>query len=150
MGKYAGNLFGAIKVVYANLIANFCQGLEKALEKEGIKERVDYNNVRKVIAYDARIGDSWLNIDHGGYKGFGGFCFPKDTAAFITFSKKIEQKLKKNDSDKKVLKSGIRFLEAAWNYNKELLKSQGLTIEEVSSHDSELAKKLKQFKNNRK
>lgn len=146
MGKYAGNLFGAMKVVYANIIANLCQGLEKVLEQERIKDRVDYNNVRKVIAHDSRIGDAWLDIAHGGYKGFGGFCFSKDIPAFIAFGRKIEKKLKKNDLNRKLIRKGIRFLEAIWDYNNQLLKSQGLTIEQVSSHDRELAEKLRQLK----
>lgn len=146
MGKYAGNLFGSFKVIYANIVDDFCRALQKILEQEGIKERVDYSHVRKVIAYDSRIGDSWLDVFHDGYKGFGGFCFPKDTAGFIAFGKKLEKKLKKNDPQKKVVKSGLRVLEAIWNYNKELLKSQGLTIKDVSSHTDELKKKIKRLR----
>jgi len=146
MGKYAGNVFGAIKVSYANVLANLCQGLEKILEKEGIHEKVDYNNVKEVLSHDGRIGGAWLDIDHGKYYGFGGFCFPKDTSAFISFAKKIEKKLDKSDPNKKLVKSGLAVLEAVWDYNKELLKSQGLTIKMVSSHDGELTKKLKKLK----
>ncbi|OGZ38116.1 MAG: hypothetical protein A3A94_01150 [Candidatus Portnoybacteria bacterium RIFCSPLOWO2_01_FULL_43_11] len=146
MGKYAGNIFGAMKVTYANILADFCRVLEKVLGKEGINQKVDYNNVRKVIAHDSRIGDGWLDVSYGDYRGFGGYCFPKDMAAFIAFGRKTEKKLKKNDPDKKLLKSALRFLESIWNYNKELLKSQGLTIEWVSSHDRELAEKLKNNK----
>jgi len=65
--------------------------LRKSFKKEKIEQRVDYDHVRKVIAHDSRIGDSWLDVKHGKYRGFGGFCFPKDTAAFIAFGKKIER-----------------------------------------------------------
>ncbi len=146
MGKYAGNVFGAMKVVYGNILADFCDALEKALKKEKIEQRVDYDHVRKVIAHDSRIGDSWLDVKHGKYRGFGGFCFPKDTAAFIAFGKKIEKKLDKKDPNKKLIKKGIKFLEALWDYNEELLKSQGLSIKKVSSHDDELSVKIKKLK----
>ena len=146
MGKYAGNVFGAMKVVYGNILADFCDALEKALKKEKIEQRVDYDHVRKVIAHDSRIGDSWLDVKHGKYRGFGGFCFPKDTAAFIAFGKKIEKKLDKKDPNKKLIKKGIKFLEALWDYNEELLKSQGLSVNKVSSHDHELSAKIKKLK----
>ena len=146
MGKYAGNVFGAMKVVYGNILADFCDALEKALKKEKIEQRVDYDHVRKVIAHDSRIGDSWLDVKHGKYRGFGGFCFPKDTAAFIAFGKKIEKKLDKKDPNKKLIKKGIKFLEALWDYNEELLKSQGLSIKKVSSHDDELSVKIEELK----
>ena len=146
MGKYAGNIFGAMKVVYGNILADFCYALEKALKKEKIEQRVDYDHVRKVLAHDSRIGDSWLDVKHGKYRGFGGFCFPKDTAAFIAFGKKIEKKLDKKDPNKKLIKKGIVFLQALWDYNEELLKSQGLSIDKVSSHDNELSKTIKKLK----
>lgn len=147
MGKYANNVFGAIKVSYANILADLCQALETVLKKKGIKEKVNYDNVRQMMAHDSRIGGAWLDIKYGNYRGFGGFCFPKDTSAFISFIKKLEKKLDKKNANKKLIKKGLTVLEAVWDYNKELLKSQGLTIEQVSSHDDELAKKIKKIKN---
>jgi UDPglucose 6-dehydrogenase len=150
MGKYAGNVFGAMKVVFGNILADFCAALEKVLRKEGIRERVHYENVRKMLAHDRRIGDAWLNVKHGEYRGFGGYCFPKDTDAFIVFAKKLEKKLsvknKEERSLKKLVRQGINFLESMRDYNVELLKSQGLTVEDVSSHNSELNEKLKKLK----
>jgi len=148
MGKYAGNVFGVIKVVYGNILADFCQGLEKALAREGIKEKVDYENVRKILAHDSRIGDAWLDVNHGSYRGVGGFCFPKDLSAFIAFAQKVERKLSKNDPNKNLIQGGVKVLKAVWDYNEELLKNQGLTIEKVSSHDGDLTKKMNNIKNN--
>jgi nucleotide sugar dehydrogenase len=144
LGKYAGNVFGSLKVVYGNILADFCRALSQILAKEGINEEVDYENVRKAISYDGRIGGAWLDVYHGNYRGFGGACFPKDTAAFISFGQKLEKKLPKDNPDKKLIKSGLKFLKAAWDYNKELLKSQNLTIEQVSVHNR---KSVKQNKN---
>jgi UDPglucose 6-dehydrogenase len=146
MGKYAGNVFGAIKVSYANILADLCHALETVLKKQGVKEKINYDNVRHMIAYDSRIGGAWLDVKHGDYRGFGGFCFPKDMSAFISFVKKIEKKIDRKSVNKKLVSKGLAVLEAIWDYNEELLKSQGLTIKQVSSHDNELAKKIKKMK----
>lgn len=147
IGKYGANVFGAMKVVYGNIIANFCAALENNLKKEKIETNVHYNHVKNIIGFDKRIGFSWLNVNHGNYKGFGGYCFPKDTDAFIAFAKKLEKKLSVKDKEekklKRLVKRGIDFLEAMRNYNIELLKSQGLTLQNVSRHNKELEEKLK-------
>lgn len=141
MAKYASNIFGALKVSYANIIADYCSALEKQLAKEKIKEEIDYQNVRQAIACDSRIGDAWLDVDHGQYRGFGGYCLPKDMAAFIAFGKKLAKGLKKNDPDKKLISAGLKVVEAIWGYNQELLKSQDLTIDQVSSRSYQEADK---------
>ncbi|MEK9186560.1 MAG: hypothetical protein AAB885_03170, partial [Patescibacteria group bacterium] len=74
--KYAGNVYFSQKVNWANAIAKVCE-----------KVNADYENVRKAMSADHRIGDSHLDVLHGGYRGFGGYCFPKDTAAFMAFAK---------------------------------------------------------------
>lgn len=149
-GKYASNIFGAMKVVFGNILADFCAALSKIMEKDGIGAKVDYENVKSLIAHDARIGAAWLDVNHGNYKGFGGYCFPKDTDAFLVFAKKMREKLSEKDKEEKKLKKllvhGINFLESMRNYNIELLKSQGLTMEQVSRHDKELEEKLKNMK----
>jgi len=115
--KYAGNVYFAQKVNWANALA-------KMSEKLG----VDYENIRKAMSADHRIGDSHLDVMHGKYRGFGGYCFPKDTSAFMMFAK--EQGL---DDVHQLLK-------AAWDFNEHLLNEQGLTIDDVSKHISDLEK----------
>lgn len=110
--KYAGNIHFVRKVNWANALA-------QAAEKLG----ADYENVRKGMAADHRIGDSHLDVDHGGYRGFGGFCFPKDTAAFLAFAKEHE------------LSDVHALIAADWKFNEDLLASQGLTVEDVSAHN---------------
>jgi UDP-glucose 6-dehydrogenase len=81
------------------------------------------------MAADYRIGDSHLDVAHGGYRGFGGYCFPKDLDAFIAHLDSLGLAdcagLLKNDRE----------------FNKKLLASQGLTLEDVSIHDHEWIKK---------
>jgi len=144
MGKYGGNIFGAMKVAYANILADFSEALQRAHKKDGINIPVNYENVRKMVAHDARIGDSWMDAHYGKYRGFGGYCFPKDLDAFISFGGKLVKKLnaKGDQTNKQLVASGLKFLKAIKNYNEELLKSQGLNSKIVSSHTDELKRFL--------
>src|SRR3989344_1229608 len=122
LGKYASNVFGALKVVYSNIIADFAEALSAR-----------YGKVQDVFTSDKRIGKSWTNVLHGDYRGYGGYCFPKDADALIALGKKLGVK-------------GTKVLKAMRDYNEELLKSQGLDSKIVSSHDKELKRILKKLK----
>ena len=64
--KYAANAFLAAKITFINEIAGLC-------ERVG----ADVKEVSRGIGFDGRIGNKFL---HAG-PGYGGSCFPKDTAA---------------------------------------------------------------------
>ncbi len=66
--KHASNSFLALKISYINAIANIC-------EKVG----ADVVKVAEGMGYDKRIGREFLEAG----VGYGGYCFPKDLAAFI-------------------------------------------------------------------
>jgi UDPglucose 6-dehydrogenase len=117
--KYAGNVYFAMKVNWANALA-------KAAEKLG----ADYENIRYGMSADHRIGDSHLDVTHGGYRGWGGYCLPKDLDSFLQFAKSLK------------LNSVAALLETAREFNVKLLAEQGLTIADVSEHDEHLKKKL--------
>ena len=68
MTKYAANSFLAVKISYANEIANIC-------EKVG----ADVEMVRIGMCTDSRIGSKFLFPG----LGYGGSCFPKDVKAMI-------------------------------------------------------------------
>ena len=118
--KYAGNVYFCQKVNWANALAKICEKL-----------KADYENVRKGMSADFRIGDSHLDVNHGGYKGFGGFCFPKDLSAFMAFAKE------------QGLNEVYELLMSTWNFNENLLAEQGLTIEDVNKHINEIKLKRK-------
>ncbi|MBI2022980.1 UDP-glucose/GDP-mannose dehydrogenase family protein [Candidatus Giovannonibacteria bacterium] len=142
MGKYGGNVFGAMKVSYANILADFSKALGTVQKKEGIRDGVRYNNVRRMVAHDARIGDAWMDVERGSYRGFAGYCLPKDLDAFIGFGGKLLKRLngKKDGNLILLLESGINFLKAIRKYNNRLLEAQGLDVRAISIHDKEVAK----------
>ena len=84
MIKYFGNTFLANRVIFANQFYDICKKLD-----------IDYETVKECAGADSRIGYSHFNIFHDGYRGYGGVCLPKDTKAFIQFTKSlgIEPKL---------------------------------------------------------
>ncbi|MFS8524834.1 MAG: UDP-glucose/GDP-mannose dehydrogenase family protein, partial [Limnochordales bacterium] len=69
MIKYASNAFLATKISFANEIAGLC-------ERVG----ADITEVTRGMGLDSRIGPRFL----GAGLGWGGSCFPKDTAALIS------------------------------------------------------------------
>ena len=84
--KYAGNVFLAMKVVYANVLADFAEALE-----------IPYEEVRDALAADPRVGPSHLAVlDASGHtdkkgRGAGGHCFIKDMEAFRMQYKELVQ-----------------------------------------------------------
>ncbi len=73
--KYFRNSFLASKVSYFNQVFDFCDKLGAS-----------FDAVRYGIALDERIGAShtFVNTED---RGFGGYCFPKDTAAILSTAK---------------------------------------------------------------
>ncbi|MBI2677135.1 MAG: UDP-glucose/GDP-mannose dehydrogenase family protein, partial [Candidatus Yanofskybacteria bacterium] len=77
--KYASNVFGFCKVIFGNMLYDYCEAIAKNCCVD-----VSYDKVREAVSADQRINRAWLGeIEHGGYRGAGGFCFPKDMDAHI-------------------------------------------------------------------
>ena len=148
LGKYASNIFGYMKVIFGNIMADVCEALSLKLKQEGISAKVDYENIRDIISADLRIGPAWLNVEHGSYCGAGGYCFPKDMDAFIAFSDDLIKSLEKVPKKWKIyhglikcLKKVLAVMMAVTSYNEEVLKWQGLSTEDVKKHDEEIVTK---------
>ncbi len=131
LSKLACNCFLSIKVVTSVMIAEIA-------EKIGAQ----YEVIREVIGADERIGASHLDITHGGYRGFGGYCLPKDFSALLAYVRELHG-LDGGASGK--LDSVIGLLGKAWHFNEETLREQGLTTADVSKHitDIEIREKRK-------
>ena len=74
MIKYASNAFLATKVTFINEVARMC-------EKTG----ADVELVSEGMGLDQRIGNRFLKAG----PGYGGSCFPKDTAALASMARDI-------------------------------------------------------------
>src|SRR5207244_10940228 len=72
--KHASNSFLALKISYANVIADLCEKLDGNVEQ-----------VTHAMGLDPRIGTQFLKAG----LGFGGFCFPKDIQAFIQLASSV-------------------------------------------------------------
>jgi UDPglucose 6-dehydrogenase len=72
--KHASNSFLALKISYINAVANICD-----------KAGADVTKVAEAMGLDKRIGRSFLNAGIG----YGGYCFPKDIAAFIKMAEEL-------------------------------------------------------------
>jgi UDPglucose 6-dehydrogenase len=74
LAKLACNAFLALKISYANALARICE-----LAGGDVEAVVD------VMGSDSRIGREFLNVG----LGYGGYCFPKDLAAFDRLASKL-------------------------------------------------------------
>jgi len=73
--KYTVNSFLSMKITFMNQ-------LKKVMDDYG----GSYNQLSRALMADHRIGHSHMKIPGpDGKEGFGGACFPKDLAAFISF-----------------------------------------------------------------
>jgi UDPglucose 6-dehydrogenase len=71
--KHACNSFLALKISYANVLADLCERLG-----------ADVEEVTRAMGMDPRIGPQFLRAGIG----FGGFCFPKDIQAFYRLAER--------------------------------------------------------------
>jgi len=71
--KHASNSYLALKISYANVLADLCERLGANVEE-----------VTQAVGLDPRIGPQFLRAG----LGFGGFCLPKDIQAFIRLAER--------------------------------------------------------------
>jgi len=110
--KYAANVFLSRKVTFANAIFDLAR-----------HHGADYEHIRTGIGSDSRIGMSHLDVFHGGYRGYGGYCFIKDTDALVAHARTIG------------LNHVADLIGADVAFNTGVLATQGLTPEDVAVHD---------------
>ncbi|MBO6538858.1 MAG: UDP-glucose/GDP-mannose dehydrogenase family protein [Rhizobiaceae bacterium] len=97
--KYAANAFLAMKITFANELADLCEAVG-----------ADVNEVTLGIGKDARIGEKFLRPG----PGYGGSCFPKDTMALMRTAQEnqialrlVETTVSANDSRKAAMSRRI-------------------------------------------
>ena len=115
--KHASNAFLALKVSYINAISFIC-------EKVG----ADVVKVAEGLGYDRRIGRAFLDAG----VGYGGYCLPKDLAAFIKTAEDIGYDFKllkavqeiNDDQRERIVKKAK---DALWNLNNKTIGVLGLS-----------------------
>jgi UDPglucose 6-dehydrogenase len=115
--KHACNAFLALKISYINLISNVCENVG-----------ADVVKVAEAMAYDPRIGKAFLNAG----VGYGGYCLPKDLAAFAKLmdehgcdSRLLKSIRKINDSQRKLIVKKAK--DALWNLDNKTIGILGLS-----------------------
>ncbi len=116
IAKYVNNFHGALMVIFANFFYDICR-----------KTDSNFKTVKKAAVASKWVGSPmgrmYWNVFHGGFRGYGGGCFPKDMNSLLAWCKK-------NGIDSTIL-------EATTNVNKKLLSSQGKTEESVEQNKHE-------------
>ena len=116
--KHCANSFLALKISYINAVSAICQASGADIEK-----------VADGIGMDHRIGRDFLNAGIG----YGGSCFPKDIAAFITISERLgtpfnllKEVQRINNAQKEGFLKAIR--ETLWVLREKQIAVWGLTF----------------------
>lgn len=103
LAKHACNAFLAMKISYANALARISEA-----------SGADVTAIADVMGLDRRIGRDFLNAS----AGFGGYCLPKDVAAFKATAKRFGYEFGLLDE---VMRINEQALEAAFEKIKESL-----------------------------
>src|SRR5438132_5220107 len=116
--KHAVNSFLALKISYINAVSAICEASGADIEK-----------VADGIGMDQRIGRTFLNAGIG----YGGSCFPKDIAAFVTICEQLGVPLnllkelrRMNTAQKERFLKAIR--ETLWVLREKKIAVWGLTF----------------------
>jgi len=116
--KHCANSFLALKISYINAVSAICEASGADVEK-----------VADGIGMDHRIGRDFLDAGIG----YGGSCFPKDIAAFITISERLavpfnllKEVQRINNSQKERFLKAIR--ETLWVLREKRIAVWGLTF----------------------
>src|SRR5260370_29860205 len=116
--KHCANSFLALKISYINAVSAICEASGADVEK-----------VADGIGMDHRIGRDFLSSGIG----YGGSCFPKDIAAFITISERLGTPLnllkevqRINNAQKERFLKAIR--ETLWVLREKRIAVWGLTF----------------------
>lgn len=105
--KFVNNFHGALMVIFSNFFYDVAQEFED----------LDFERIEKACVASKWVGSPmgrmYWDVFHGGFRGYGGSCFPKDTNMLIEWCK-----------DKNIPRE---LLKATRKANVRILKKQGLT-----------------------
>lgn len=118
LAKHACNAFLALKISFANALARICEAA-----------RADVVDIADIMGSDSRIGRAFLDAG----LGYGGYCFPKDVAAFKAQASRLgfdfgilEEVMKINDEA--IEAAFLKVREAVWNLEGKRVALLGLAF----------------------
>tara|TARA_R110000787_G_scaffold280189_1_gene390795 strand:- start:4997 stop:5794 length:798 start_codon:yes stop_codon:yes gene_type:complete len=82
--KYFNNVYNAMLIIFANSFYEICK-----------KHDVEYSNVKNAIINRNHINGNYLECNKN-FRGFGGVCLPKDTAAMAKLAQETNVEFFKN------------------------------------------------------
>ncbi len=122
LAKHACNAFLSLKISYANALARLC-------ELSG----ADVVAVTRVMGSDPRIGAAFLDAG----LGYGGYCFPKDVAAFRGMARRLgyefgllDQVMRINDEAVDAVLAKLS--DAVWNLEGKKIAVLGLAFKPLT------------------
>lgn len=118
LAKHASNAFLAMKISFANALARICEAAG-----------ADVVDIAEIMGSDSRIGRAFLDAG----LGYGGFCFPKDVAAFKAQASRLgfdfallEEVMKINNQA--IDAAFLKVREAVWNLEGKRIVLLGLAF----------------------
>lgn len=129
--KHASNSFLSMKISFINAISRICDACG-----------ADVKKVAEGMGLDKRIGKAFLNAGIG----YGGFCFPKDLAAFIHMAKsfncnpEILKVIEKVNQEQRIF-FVQKIRSALWNLNGKTIGVLGISFK-PNTDDIRLAPSL--------
>jgi UDPglucose 6-dehydrogenase len=103
LSKYFSNVYNALHIIFANEFYEVTKALGG-----------DYTRIKNAMVNRATVNDVYLDCNEN-FRGFGGVCLPKDTAAFAALVKQMGLDLKlfelivdENKKFKKTVFDGMR------------------------------------------
>ncbi|MGH2812530.1 MAG: UDP-glucose dehydrogenase family protein, partial [Actinomycetota bacterium] len=118
LAKHACNAFLALKVSYSNALARICEAAG-----------ADVSMVADIMGADARIGRAFLNAG----LGYGGYCLPKDVAAFRAQAARLGYEFALLDevqriNDQALESTFVKIKESLWNLEEKRVALFGLAF----------------------
>lgn len=84
--KYYSNVFNALRVTFANEMYEICKAVG-----------ADYSKVKDTFILRGTTTDMYLDVNEN-FRGYGGVCLPKDTAAMAALAKELNLDLELFDT----------------------------------------------------
>ena len=75
--KYYSNIFNALRIIFANEFYEICHSLN-----------ADYKKIKDAFILRGTTTDMYLDVNKN-FRGYGGACLPKDTAAIASLVKEL-------------------------------------------------------------